>query len=206
MGSVISKTANAAGVHRYLNGVDETRFNSDDWEYNPDVSQVTGIRKRYWKYDGTNIVKAQSQEAQTAIDAETNEYQNDFGTTNLAWRGVVRNRWLKGGAGLGIDSRRQPLLLTSAGIITGLAFSNYYNSAGCDIEIYINNVKVHTWEIRNMRYATKSSGLGGVTFKSGDKLSVFARSVTGQRVSWISLDINYRYTILERGEGGSPTL
>lgn len=206
MGSVISKTPNSTGVFRYISNVDETRFNPDEWEYNPDISQVRNIRKRYWKYDGSNIVKEQSQEDQTEIDLDVNVLQNEFGTTNLAWRGTSTNRWLKGGAGLGIDSRRQPILLTNAGFVTQLSFSNFYNKAGGDLELYLNKQKVFTWEIRNMRYATKTSNLGALQFKSGDKLSAFFRKSGKLRASWVSLDINYRYTILNKEDGGSSTI
>ncbi len=207
MGSVISKTANSSGVYRYIDRVDETKFSTDDWERNPDISGVQGVRKRFWKYDGTNVVVEQDYVAKVAIENATNVPVNEFGLVQMCHRGnIAKGRWLRQGSGLMLTSNRQPHLFLNEGVVSGLTYSNYYANSGCDIELYINKKKAFTWEIRDLQYAHKTTDLSALQFKTGDMLSAYARLTENKRASWVMVNIEYRYSILTTGEGGAATV
>ncbi len=206
MATVINKSPNVEGIYRFLEKIIDTSFSTVDWERNPDISGVINIPRRFWKYDGTNVVVEMSQTEKLFVDASLTVSTNEMGFMEFAKRGRVVNTWLRAGGGVMRPSKQQPLILFNEGVVTGLTFSNLKNNIDVDILIYKNNVLEYTWEIRDSRYAYKTNGLAAFQFTTGDRISIYAKRVGDDIATWVMLNIQYRYTLQITGEGSAPTL
>lgn len=208
MASVIKKTTDVFGQFEYFPSVNTPDYSTDDWEHNPDVSGVTGVAQKYWKYDGTNIVVEMSQGEKDAVDAalrESGAVVNDFGNFIFGNWGRTQNRYLRS-AGWGMPCNHMPSIFLAPGVISGLYFSNYVDNADSDVQIFINDSVVFTWEIRDKRYAYKTNELSDLLFAAGDKLVVRMKSAGTVAPMYPIIKVQFRYNSTLTGEGGSGTL
>lgn len=66
----IAKTSNEQGIFSYAEAIfDLGTYVSQDWEIDPDVSGVSSVDRKYWKYDGTSVIKEMSTSEKEAVDA-----------------------------------------------------------------------------------------------------------------------------------------
>jgi len=92
--------------------------------------------------------------------------------------GLTINKWLSVGHP-SVDSEDVPFVAEWAGKAIGFSFSNKNDNADIDLEFYVNAVLQHTWEVRGKRTAFNVLAAGFFTVAQGDRISVFARDVSG---------------------------
>ena len=205
MANAIKKTPDARGIYRFVYDIEVAAFPTADWEIDPDILSVTAVPQRYWKYDGTNVVVEMPQAEKDAVDASMQDQLNVgiAGTLGFEKNGICKNKWL--GFGYGKPSNVTPYVAVHPMQITGITFMNRMDSVETDIEIYRNNVLVHTWEIRNARSAWVTEGLHGLTFSPGDHVGVFLRD-RGTDPRHCIVTIHYATWNHIVGEGSKATL
>jgi hypothetical protein len=125
-------------------------------------------------------------------------YMNDAGSDN---------KWLKLN-GNHLETSNIIRGLFPLGVrLTGFTFFNKKNNVGGDLELYKNSTLIYTWPIRNKRYAWKTNSLPTLSFNAGDRLSVFCRSVEGQRqIDTPAFFVYFVFTDTTASEGGAQTL
>lgn len=205
MGSVISKTIGSDKRYRFLPSVNETDFATADWERNPDVSGVSSTPRKYWKYDGSNVVAEMSQAEKDAVEIFIADAQNPIvaGTLGFEKNNICRNKWL--GFGAGKPSNVTPFVVPCQMQITALTFINTNNSVETDVEVYKNGTKIYTWEVRDSRWAWKTAEMSTLAFSPGDRIGVFLRD-KGTNPRNCIVTIHYTTTQTLVGEGSQPTL
>ena len=121
--------------------------------------------------------------------------------------GLTRNKWLALDGAMA-QSDELPTITSFDSRLASITFINSNDNADTDLEFYTNGVWQYTWEIRNKRYAWKTSGLSGVVFTRGDRISVYAREASGTGVnpSSVIVFVNVQTTNSAQGEGGGVTL
>lgn len=204
MATVIKKTADQHGHYRIIRNVNLGDYPSADWLHDPDFSGVVGAPTKYWKVSGSSVVEM-SQSEKDAVDDDANDIANVSVAGTLAFEksGYCRNRWL--GFGSSKSSNSIPYIAAHRMVITAITFSNATNSVETDIEIYRNGLKIHTWEVRNKRWAWKAQGLHTVTFDPGDKVGVYLRD-KGTDPRHVIVTLHYTIWSQQVGEGGSSIL
>lgn len=109
-------------------------------------------------------------------------------------------------SGPSTDSTSEPAIMPFDGAVYALDFINEANSSESDIEFYVNSVLTFTWEIRDKKWAYKTNGLSAFTFSAGDKISVYAKKVTGEKPVSPVIHMYFKFTSTTTGEGGGSTL
>ena len=206
MANAIRKIADAQGIFHYVESVNSPDYPTVDWEIDPDVSGVTGVSRNYWKYDGTNVVVEMTQPEKDAVDAALKQIQamqTVAGTLAFEKNGTCRNKWL--GFGIGKPSNVTPFVIPGVVQVSALTFVNNNNSVETDIEVYKNGVLIHTWEVRNSRWAWTTEGIYELTFVAGDRVGVFLRD-RGTDPRNCIVTMHYTTQTHETGEGSGSTL
>ena len=122
--------------------------------------------------------------------------------------GITKNKWLALDRSMS-SSNELPAIIAYDSTIASIVFINKNDDSDVDIELYKNGILDFTWELRNKRWAYKTNGLTSINLVAGDKLSCFAREVTGGTgvdPTSVILDVVLRSTSSITGEGGSSTL
>jgi len=77
------------------------------------------------------------------------------------------------------SSDATPFVALWSGSVIGISYMNKNDDSSIDLEIYINGTLQYTWAIRNKRWAYITDEAGLSTLTQGDRISIFARKVTG---------------------------
>ena len=91
--------------------------------------------------------------------------------------GLTKNKWLALDGAMN-PSNELPAVTSYDARLASFTFVNDKVNTDTNIELYVNGVLTYTWFVRNAQYAWKTSGLSGVVFDRGDRISCFARQVT----------------------------
>ena len=127
------------------------------------------------------------------------------GAWTFVCRGRSRNRWMSQSDGSMKQSNWNPAICLNNGVVNSLSFVNQKDFADTDVEIYKNGSKVFTWQVRNKRWETKTSGLEALTFVPGDALSVFLRD-QGTDPQFVIVTISYALTSGLVVDGGASSI
>lgn len=123
---------------------------------------------------------------------------------------VTGNKWLLHS----LDSKATdttPVPFAFDVALVGISYSNSSNNKDIDIEFYKNGLTVTelvlTIQIRNARLFYKSVTDSIIDFNLGDRLSVFARTVTPtERPSDVVLDLTFKVRTNNVGEASIPSI
>lgn len=206
MANAIRKTADAQGIFQYVESINTPDYPTVDWEIDPDVSGVSGVNRDHWKYDGSNVVAEMTQPEKDAVDdalAALNAAQTVAGTLAFEKNGRCKNKWL--GFGIGKPSNATPYISPCSMQITAVTFMNNANGADTDVEIYKNGIIIHTWEVRDKRWAWTTQDVYTLTFEAGDRIGVFLRD-RGTDPRNCIVTMHYTTTSQQTGEGGATSL
>ena len=116
--------------------------------------------------------------------------------------GTSDNKWMNVGHP-SVTSNDVPYVAEWAGRIIGLSYSNENSGSNTDLEIYVNESLVYTWQIRNKKTAWKVLNEGMATVSQGARISAYAKAVTGIAPKNIFGEIVIQVTTLSDGEGGT---
>lgn len=200
MASVVNKN-----TLQYLKSVHTPDYDTADWLINPDLSTVDGVPRQYWKIVNEEVVEMTTAE-KDAVDKEKANAKNISiaGMFNFFQPGTSQNKWLR--TNWGQATNRVPFVMPQPAVISALTFINDKNNVDVDLEIYVNDSNVLTWEIRDKRYAYKTSDLYSLTLSSGDKVGVFLRAVGDVSVEHATVEVHYTIKGNVIGEGGAATI
>jgi len=95
----------------------------------------------------------------------------------FAGSGNTFNKWL-GFGNTNSTSDVVPLVLPQDMSLKGVTYSNANDDSSIDLEVHVNGVLSFTWQVRNYRVAWET-GLSGYDFNQGDRISIYAKKVTG---------------------------
>ena len=117
----------------------------------------------------------------------------------------TKNKWL-GYWGNSFLSSNIPGILEYDCVLIGLSFPNTRNSCESDVEIYKNgtSTKVYTWELRDKRYAWKTSGID-IAFTKGDRVAVYAKDQGTDPLDMV-ITMTFRISSENVGEGGASSI
>jgi len=117
----------------------------------------------------------------------------------------TKNKWL-GYWGNSFTSSLIPGVLEYDCKLVGISFSNSRNNSDSDVEIYKNgtSTKVYTWEVRDKRYAWKTSGID-IAFTQGDRVAVYAKDQGTDPLDMV-ITMTFRITSENTGEGGASSI
>jgi hypothetical protein len=122
--------------------------------------------------------------------------------------GLTANKWLALDGAMG-GSDILPAVTSYDSKFAGLTYINTNDGSNVDIEFYKNGLGapqlIFTWQIRNKRHAWKTNNLGAITFMKGDRISCFARGVTGTSARDVIVNVFVQSTNSTVGEGGGST-
>jgi hypothetical protein len=101
MGNILNKN-----TLQYIRSANEAEYNADEWLFNPDLSAVANVDKRFWKVDNNQVVEMSEGEKLPLLKKDkmgellkwwNNEISNgisvDNGTYTLASTIYDQNRW-----------------------------------------------------------------------------------------------------------------
>lgn len=122
--------------------------------------------------------------------------------------GRIGNKWLFLEDSGGKASNEAPLPLPQAVRLTELGFTNRDSGSDIDIEIYKNGTaagdKVFTWQIRDKQYAWKTNGLSAITFAQGDRIAIYAKTITNNaKPHSVVVTLDFKLTAENSAEGGA---
>jgi hypothetical protein len=205
MASVISKRKNTFGSYEFKRNVELNHYPSNRWEYDPDISTVGSVPIRYWKYDGTNVVAEMSQVEKDIVDSNIVSKENRIigGTIAFEKSGTVRNKWI--GFGSSKSSNTTPYVIPTTMHVNGITYMNHVDGTDTDVELYKNGQKIFTWELRNKRWAWKTTDLNSIIFTPGDKIGIYLRD-RGIDPRHVIITLHYTSLFSDDNEGGSETL
>jgi len=98
------------------------------------------------------------------------------------YEGAASNRWLSHEGHNGLDSNKTPGIIPWDATLSAITFTNKKDRPKTNIEIYSapigggkDEVKQFTWEIRELRVASKTNFITPVTFNAGDKIAIYLK-------------------------------
>jgi len=118
--------------------------------------------------------------------------------------GNTFNKWL-GFGNTNSTSDIVPLVLPQDMDLKGITYSNSNDDSSIDIEIYQNGSLLYTYQIRNKRTAY-TAGLSGTNFNQGDRVSIYAKKVTGGSIinpATPEISIYFKLTDESAASGGT---
>lgn len=199
MAWVVNKT-----TLQYKTSVNTPEYSSNDWLISPDMTAVESVSPKYWKIVDNSLVEM-NQAEKDIVDAEISNRKNltIAGIMTLTKAGNCRNTWLRGNEGQATN--RIPYIIPQAIKISAITYANDSDGSDADVEIYLNDALVFTWELRDKRYAYKTNDLYNLTMNQGDRLSVFVRD-KGTNPKHVTLNIHYTVIGNTVSEGGASQL
>ena len=125
----------------------------------------------------------------------------DFAFGNV---GNTNNKWLEFSSS-SAASDEVPYIAPFDGLLIGLTYANKNDDSNLDVEIYLNGILYFTWEIRRKRWAYKTDIPTLPTIFQGDRISIFARKVTGPGSDPFTpvLEILFQVSVAVQAEGGA---
>lgn len=204
MSTVIKKTPNNHGQYRVIYEIELPNYPVDDWLHDPDFSTVTDVPQRYWKVDVSSVVEMDQAE-KDAVDSSLHNKANLVGTGLFTFEkdNICRNAWL--GLGPSKSSDTTPYIVPVPLKVTAVTFVNNVDGADTDVEIYKNGSLIHTWEIRDKRYAWKTVGLHVLEFLPGDYVGIYLKD-RGTDPRNVIITLHYSSWTHEVGEGGAISI
>ena len=122
--------------------------------------------------------------------------------------GLTNNKWLSLDGSLGA-SDNLPAVTSYDSKLAGMTYINTNDGSNVDIEFYKNGIApgnlLFTWQIRDKRSAWKTNGLDAFTFIRGDRISCFARAVTGTNARDVLVNLFVQSINSVVGEGGTAS-
>lgn len=116
--------------------------------------------------------------------------------------GLTKNKWLTLDGSMG-PSNSLPAVTSFDSKFAGITYVNTNDNSNVDIEFYKNNILIFTWQIRDKRTAWKTNNLSGITFIRGDRISCFAKRVTGTSARDVLINLFVQSVNSQVGEGGT---
>lgn len=115
---------------------------------------------------------------QEAIEFAKNTVAGKMQDFEFTTTGNTQNKWVN--ISHPADSSDVvPFIALWSGNVIGVSFINENDDASTDLEFYVNGTLEYTWEIRNKRWEYKTNEAGLFSVAQGDRLSIFARKITG---------------------------
>ena len=145
-----------------------------------------------------------SKNVQEAIEEARIEVAGKIVTMGFGSTGTTVDKWLFVNHP-SMSSYDSPYVATWSGKIIALAYSNSNDSSEIDLEVYINGTLQYTWDIRDKRTSWITSSGGLVSINQGDRISVFAKAVTGTAAKDINGMILVSLITQPNGEGGTTS-
>lgn len=119
-----------------------------------------------------------SDNVQDAIEEAQNTTSGKLLDFEFSSSGTTINKWLNVGHP-STSSNDVPFVFTWTGSATGMSFANENNLSDIDLEFYVNGILQYTWQIRDYKTAWQSTNTNYFTAVQGDRISIFARDVSG---------------------------
>lgn len=138
--------------------------------------------------------------AKTTVSGKMQDFE--FTTT-----GNTQNKWVNISHPAN-SSDIVPFIALWSGSVIGFSYINQNDDSSVDLEFYVNGSLTYTWEIRNKRYAYKTDETGLFTVTQGDRLSIFAKKITGASIvnpSGISGEVMAVVSTIGSADGGTQT-
>jgi hypothetical protein len=150
----------------------------------------------------SNNVQEAIEEARSAIEGKLSALPTYLNN------GLTSNKWLKLDGSMG-SSDILPAITSYDSKLAGITYVNTNDGSNVDIEFYKNGILpanlLFTWQIRNKRHAFKTNGLTAVLLSKGDRLSCFAKAVTGTSARDVIVNVFIQSTNSLTDEGGGST-
>jgi len=145
-----------------------------------------------------------SRNVQEAIEESRNAVAGKIVTLSFASNGTTADKWLFVAHPTN-TSDTSPYVVPWSGKIIALSYSNSENSSETDLKLYVNGSLQYTWDIRNRRTSWISDSGGLATLAQGDRVSVYASTVSGTSPKDINGMILASLITQPNGEGGTAS-